>query len=214
MTKRKSSPLERIGVPPRQEPIRSAQQKAVEALRGQTDAQLEWLGADRARDQWRMPVMDGVFLVDTNTGDVCRDDGEPVLPTWRILALHYLAVQLRPTAQPPQITFSGLPSARTYATVYEARVNRRLCAGVGRDTETLVSAAAEVGAQRVDGGDLAFELDVFPRIPLRLIWYAGDEELPPACTLLLPANIESFLCTEDIVVLSESFVSRLGGKSF
>ena len=61
---------------------------------------------------------------------------------------------------------------------------------------------------------MAYELDVFPRIPIRLIWYDGDEEWTPSCTLLLPPNIESFLCIEDIVVLSESFVARLGGKAF
>ena len=202
------------GIPPRQEHLRTAQQKAVAALQGQSDEQFQWLGAEGSGAVWRLPVLDGVFVVEPAAGDVCREDGGKVHPTWQILALHYLAVRTRPAAQPPTVTFASLASGKTYARVYENRVNRRLCAGVGRQATGLRAAATALKGRAVEGGDVAFEVDVFPRLPIRLIWYAGDEELPPSCTLLLPANIESFLCTEDIVVLSESFVSRLGGKSF
>ena len=204
----------RIDIPPPQDPDRTARQKAVEALSGQSVAQLQWLGADRSGAGWHLPVIDGVLLVDTTTGEVCREGGGTVRPAWRILALHYLALRTRPLARPPEVTFASLPSARVYAGVYENRVNRRLCAQVGRNVQSLRSAAAAIGAREVAGGDVAFEVDILPRIPIRLIWYAGDDEFAPSCTLLLPANIESFFCIEDIVVLSESFVSRLGNRPF
>ncbi|MFV2066412.1 MAG: DUF3786 domain-containing protein [Pirellulales bacterium] len=200
--------------PAPQEPDRIAKQKAVESLRSQSAAQLEWLGAQRAGSRWRLPVLDEVLPVQPDTGEVFRDDGQSIRSGWRILVLHYLDVRTRPRAQPTDATFASFPSARTYASVYENRVNGRLCATVGKDLDTLRTAANAIGARDVPGGDMAIEVNVFPRIPVRLIWYAGDEELPPACTLLLPANIDSFLCTEDIVVLSESFVSRLSGKPF
>ena len=200
--------------PAPQEPDRIAQRKAVESLRSQSDAQLAWLGAQRAGSLWRLPVLDGALQVQMDTGEVFRDDGPSVRSPWRVLVLHYLDIRTRPPAGPPEATFASFPSARNYASVYEKRVNGRLCATVGRNLDTLRSAANAIGTRDVPGGDVALEVNVFPRIPIRLIWYAGDEELPPACTLLLPANIESYLCTEDIVVLSEGFVSRLGGASF
>jgi hypothetical protein len=197
--------------------MRTVLQKAVESLAGQSETQLEWLGAERVGVPWRLPVMDGVFLADRDTGDVYRTDGAKVHPTWQILTLHYLAIRTQLAEHPPEVTFASFPSARTYAVVYEKRVNRRLCAGVGKTAERLRSAAAALGIQPVPGvpgGDLAFDVRMFPRLPLRLIWHAGDDELLPSCTLLLPANCEAFFCTEDIVVLSESFVSRLSGKAF
>jgi hypothetical protein len=203
-----------FSIPRPQDAMRTVLQKAVEALSGQSDAQLEWLGAERVGHQWRLPVMDGVFLADASTGDVACSDGAKVKPTWQILALHYLAVRAQPAEQPPEVTFASFPAARTYAVVYEQRVNRRLCAGVGKNAERLPSAAAAIGAQPVRGGDLAYDVRMFPRLRLRLIWHSGDDELPPSCTVLLPANSEAFFCTEDIVVLSESFVSRLNGKPF
>lgn len=212
--RRDPRPSARITIPPPQQHLQTAQQKSIEALAGQSETQYEWLGAERSGTQWRLPVMDGVFLVDPKTGDVRRDDGEQVNSKWLLVTLHYLAVRTRPIACPPEITFATLPSARVYASVYQNRVNGRFCATVGKDSSTLQSAAAAVGAHPIDGGDVSYEVTLFPRIPMRLIWYAGDGELTPSCTLLLPPNIESFLCTEDIVVLSESFVSRMSGRPF
>lgn len=201
-----------LSVPPPQQAARTAHRQAVESLRGQAEPQLRWLGVEGCDPPWRLPVMDRVFLVDPHRGEVWLDDQSPVRPEWQILTLHYLAVRSQPMARSPEITFASLPSARAYASVYENRVNRRLCAAIGHDLRLLQSAAAAMHAQPVDGGDLAFEMRVFPRIPLRLIGYAGDEELTSSCTLLLPANIESFLSTEDIVVLSEAFVSRIAQR--
>jgi len=100
------------GIPPRQEHLRTAQQKAVASLHGQTEAQLRWLGADGSGPAWRLPVLDGLFVADPATGEVSREDGGKVHPTWQILALHYLAVRTRPAAQPPTVTFASLASGK------------------------------------------------------------------------------------------------------
>jgi hypothetical protein len=206
-------PFRSAGVPPLQQPAQVALRKAIESLGSQSEAQLRWLGADRSGRHWRVPMMDRVLLVDPRQGRVDLEDGGPFRPAWQILTLHYLDVRSRPAAGPPEITFAGLPTARVYASVYEQRVNRRLCATVGRSGELLQSAATAIGAHPVEGGDLAFDVRVFPRISVRLIWYAGDDELGCACTLLLPVAIALYLSTEDIVVLSEALVSRLAELS-
>jgi len=114
----------------------------------------------------------------------------------------------------PTVTFADLPAGRVYAGIYGQRVNARLCATAGRDLATLRPAMESIGARPANGGDAAFDIPVFPRVPVRLIWHAADDEFPPSATLLLPANIEQFLCAEDIVVMSESLVARLSGRPF
>jgi len=191
-----------------------ATRKAVEALRGQSPEQLSWLGATGAGAAWRVPVLGSALSADLVAGTVLAPDGRDVHAAWRLIVLHYLAAGSRPAPARPAVTFADLPGGRTYAKVYEQRVTARLCAGVGRDRKALTSAAVALGARRADAGDAAFDLDVFPRVPVRLVWHAGDEEFRPSATLLLPKTIESFFCIEDIVVLSEGVVSRLGGKAF
>ena len=201
------------GAPPPQHNLQTATDKAVEQLRAQSPEQLIWLGAARNGDLWRLGVLEDTLDVDIRAGCVSTGEGQ-VRPEWRLLVLHYLAITTKPATCPPEVTFAALPNARTYASVYEGRVIRRLCATAGRDAQTLAGAAAKLGARQANGGDLSFDFDVFGRLSVRLVWYAGDDEFGPSASLLLPGNIESILCVEDIVVLSEGIVSRLSGQPF
>ena len=203
-----------LGERPRQDHFDVATKLGFEKLAEQTDEQLAWLGAQRAGDAWQVPVLDGVFAVDVAASRVTTDNDQDVPAPWRILTLHYLAVNVRPASSDPSTSFAHLPGAQAYAQVYRGRVLGRLCATTGRDAETLTAAVAAIGgrAAEAETGDLAFDFVIFPRLAIRLIWHAPDEEFGSSATLLLPANIEAYLCIEDIIVLSECLVARLQGR--
>ena len=184
------------------------------ALGRQSDEQFRWLGAEPVERGWRVPVLGDVLEVDPSESRITTSAGREVGPHWSVLVLHYLAARERPEQQTPAVTFADLPRARSYAGIYHGRVNLRLCATIGREGEALRTAAMALGGRDADGGNLAFDFDPFPRLTMRLIWHAPDEEFPPSATLLLPPNMESYLCSEDIVVLSECLVSRLSGRPF
>jgi hypothetical protein len=198
--------------------IQRAKELAFDALRKQSAEQLCWLGAEPTGTLWRLPVLNSAFLIDLPRRSVATAGGEPVRPAWAILALHYLAVDSRPAHCRPAVTFADLPTARSYASVYNQRTTGRLCATVGRSLQSLQEAAAALNAEPAacDQGSCsaAYVFQVFPRVSVQLIYHAPDEEFPPSATLLLPENIESFFCSEDVVVLSECLVSRLCGKPF
>jgi len=204
----------RPGAPPAQENLKVATERGFDALADQLHEQFLWLGAEPTKGGWRLPVLDDVLEVDLANRRVTTSDGTEVGPSWRILVLHYLAIGSQPDRLPPSIAFADLATARSYAGVYQGRVIARLCGTVGREAAKLSAAAASLGGKPASGGDVAFDFDLFPRISLRLIWHAPDDEFPASATLLLPANLESHLSSEDIVVLSESLVSRLGGRPF
>lgn len=214
MSDQPDTPQRRPGMPPPQRNLDRATEMAFEALGRQTDGQMRWLGAEPVDGAWHLPMLEGTLVVDLSAERVTTSAGAEVGPHWRILALHYLAVAERPEPCEPQVTFADLPTARSYAGVYQGRVIARLCGTVGRSADTLRSAAESLGGQAVDGGDLAFDFAVFPRVTLRLIWHAPDEEFPSSASMLVPPNIESYFCSEDIVVLSECLVSRLCGRPF
>ena len=207
---------ENIRPPPPQENLEIASKMGFEAVGKQSAEQLLWLGAQPRQCGWQVPVLNDVFAVDLSAKRVSTSAGQEVRPRWTILALHYLAIVSRPEQRAPAVTFADLATARSYAGVYHARVVARLCATVGREARQLGGAAAALGgrASAHAAGAAAFDFRVFPRVPVRLVWHAPDEEFPPSATLLLPENIESYFCSEDIVVLSELLVSRLGGGRF
>ena len=200
--------------PPPQHNLATAVGKAVDALRTQSAEQLQWLGAERDGHTWRLCVLNETLTADIASGRVATAGGEAVGPKWQVLVLHYLAVRARPADDSREVAFEDLASGRAYAPVYRNRVIGRLCAACGRDRESMLAAADRVGAGAVDTGSIAAEAQVFPRVRARLIWHAPDEEFPPSATLLLPGNIERYLCVEDIVVMSECLISRMAGRPF
>jgi hypothetical protein len=201
-------------MPEFQDNLRRAVELAFKAVCKQNAEQLLWLGAQPQDAFWRIAVLNDFLEMDLSARRIATSAGCELGPVWRILLLHYLAIDSRPDKLDPEVTFADLPAARTYARVYHQRVIARLCATAGRDEKRLRAAADALGGRTVSGGETALDFDIFPRLSMRLIWHAGDEEFPPSATLLLPANIESYFCIEDIVVLSESLVSRLGGRTF
>jgi hypothetical protein len=207
-------PLQRRGKPAGGGHLQRATEMAFEVLGRQAGEQMLWLGAVPSDSTWRLPVLSDRFQVDLSARKITASAGREVGPQWRILALHYLGIALRPERLAPEVTFADLPTARSYAQVYHRRTSARLCATAGRDAATLRAAAAGLGGRMVDGGDAAFQFDVFPRLSLGLVWHAGDEEFPSSATLLLPANVESYFGSEDVVVLAECLVARLAGRPF
>ncbi len=203
---------------PERTPKRSAYARAMalafEALRRQPAGQLRWLGAQPFAGVWRLPVLDDAFDVDLVGNWVRTAGGTEVSDAWAILALHYLSVDARPETLAPEVAFADLPGGRAYARVYEQRAVDRLCAWFGSRGDALRISAIASGGQSASGGDAAFDFGVFPRIRVRLVWHAPNEEFPPAATWLLPSNLEAWFATEDIVVLSERLASRLLGRPF
>ncbi len=222
-----TEPARPPNVPPPQQNLRAAAALAFSAVRAQSPQQLEWLGGRPRADRWQLEVLDDALTVDLAEGAVRTSEGRTVGPFWQILTLHYLATSSRPAQPPPEVTFAALPAGRAYAGVYRQRVIERLCRSVGRDRASLLGAAGRLGGKTVDAGDAAFDFQVYPRLRLRLVWYAAEQAqpanhepqnlepgLPPSAVLLLPRNVQDFLAVEDIVVLSERIVSRLSGDCF
>ena len=199
-------------MPNPQDNLQRALALAFDAADRQMPEQMAWLGANRVGNFWRLPVLNDAVDVDLTARRVTTSAGAEISLAWGVLLLHYLAITSRPEMLVPEIVFADLPKARTYAGVYHQRAIGRLCGTVGRDLERLRAAAMAQGGRVANGGDAAFDFDVLPRLRLRVIWYAADEEFSPSASILLPANIESYFGIEDIVVLSERVVGWLAGR--
>ncbi len=183
--------------------------RGLDAVRGQDAGLLAALGAVPAGGgRHEIPVLEERFVVDLEAGTVTRPGGD-VPRVWGILTLHYLSSKDPGRPFTRWMGFADFPTGRGYEKVYRARVLGRLCATAGRDRATFVEACRRIGGEKAAEGDEGFRLQAFPRLPVAIAWYAGDDEFPPSASFLLPDNAEAFLSIEDLVVLSESVVGRL-----
>jgi hypothetical protein len=83
----------------------------------------------------------------------------------------------------------------------------------GRNVAGFRAAAARLNGSAVGFGDAAFDFRVLPRVPMRLILHAGDEEFPAEASILFDRSIGGILSPEDIAWLAGMVVYRLIGLS-
>ena len=191
---------------------RQALARGFELLRGRDAESTKKLGAALAGSgRLELPVLEGAFLVDAEAGICQTTGGEELRIEWQILAVHYLGAEIPGRELSRWVSFPELAAeARAYESAYRGRVLGRLTATAGRDRETFTKACRRLGGEPVDGpGDEGFEFRVFPNVPVRLAWYAGDDELPPGAAMVYGDNVTDFLPVEDVIVLSERLVARL-----
>ena len=61
----------------------------------------------------------------------------------------------------------------------------------------------------MDGGDVAVEVATFPEVFVRMIFWKGDDDLPPEATMLFDRGLMDVYSTEDVAVLMTLIVQRL-----
>ena len=162
--------------------------------------------------QLSVAVLGGTFHVDLSAGVVTDDSGKEVRVAWAILLLHYLLSRPSEMSAGGYISFMDIPDARGYAKPYQGRVIGRFLHTAGRDEATFRAAAEQLGGEKIEAADAAYEFAVFPRLRVQLLWYRGDKELSPGASFLYEKQIVSIFCVEDIVVMSELLVGALSAK--
>jgi Domain of unknown function (DUF3786) len=68
--------------------------------------------------------------------------------------------------------------------------------------------SARLGGRMVEGGDVAVELATFPEVFVRMVFWKGDEELPPEASMLFDRGLTEIYSTEDVAVLLLAVAQR------
>lgn len=148
------------------------------------------------------------FEVEYPSGDFSPEPAlEGELPVFaRILVLHYL-VNRSPAVQTGQlISYKELPGGNIYIQPFTNRAIRPLVNAFGGHPDNLVKVARLIGGEAVKLGDAAVILKVFPKIPVTLVVWGGDDEFPASGNILFDSSAATILHTEDYAVLA-SFVA-------
>jgi hypothetical protein len=126
----------------------------------------------------------------------------------QVLILHYL--QAAPAGLSGEwVAYREIPGATFYFGAFVKRAVDPLKKVFGQNTGGLGGAAGRLKGEPVDVGDMAFEFRVFPRVPVRVILYAGDEEFPPEANILFDRSIGRILSPEDVAWMAGMLVYRL-----
>ncbi len=138
------------------------------------------------------------------------DAGREVPIQEQVLILHYFEA---PSVEMPAgqwVAYREIRDASFYFSAFVKRAIDPLKKVFGQRPEALEKPARKLSGRFLsDLGDTAWEFRLFPRVPLRLIVYAGDEEFPPEANILFDRTIGEILSAEDIAWLAGMLVYRL-----
>jgi hypothetical protein len=132
----------------------------------------------------------------------------------KVLILHYLAQAKGTLLSGKYITFRELPEGPVYFRTFSKRTIQPLVKYFGEDPVRLLDAGKDIGGVPSDLGDTSIIIPAFSRVPVTIVIWKGDEEFPPEGSVVFDANIQDYLTTEDVTVVSEVITWKLVRKLY
>lgn len=126
-----------------------------------------------------------------------------------ILVIHYLVGCQAGGPSGELVLFRQLKGGEAYNDTFHRRVNERLAKEFGDDPSTLVKAGLRLGGTVGSKGSASVNLLLFPKVPVTVIVWSGDREVPAACTVLFDRSIGEIFPTEDVAVAGSFLVEKL-----
>lgn len=96
-----------------------------------------------------------------------------------------------------------------YYSVFERSVIKPITKKFASQPEKLVEIATLFGGRKLNYGNASVEIQVFPKLPITIILWKGDEEVPSSGNVVFDESAKSMLSAEEVCVISTLAVSRL-----
>ncbi len=132
--------------------------------------------------------------------DVTTDTPVGVSPT--LIVLHYLITADGSPVKHEWIPFRMVPGGGVYETAFRRRSVGPLLRSFAADPAGLDQAAAALGGERADMGDVSYVFNALPRLPMACVLWLGDDEQEAEASILFDADAPSYLPTEDLAALA------------
>lgn len=130
-----------------------------------------------------------------------RKTGQPVKPDLKIIVLHYLMCD-NFSRTGKIITFRDLPGGQFYLEPYRSRSINILISRIKNDTDLLKRNLSRFEWKETSPGDVGAEIHAVGKIHVNLVYYRGDEEMPPSADILYDSSIKKVFNTEDVTVIA------------
>jgi hypothetical protein len=177
--------------------------------------ELAWDELDRlALQDCTISLLGENYRVRAGERAVLQSCGAPAGQMEAVLILHYLIGLLKHgfLTTGEWISFKETKGGKLFWPAFHESTIKPLVQSFYRDPEGLVwNLSARLGGRMVQGGDMAVELATFPGVLVRMVFWKGDEELPPEASLLFDRGLTEIYSTEDVAVLLMAVVQKVVG---
>ncbi len=127
----------------------------------------------------------------------------------RLLSLIYLSKARAKPLSNQWIPYRELKDGLFYVKSFQETVEERIVARFSKDLETLRRAAILLGGREVEQGDMGVVIPTFPRLPLLLIMWKGDEEFSSSARFLFDRSADTYLNAFELRMLCGEVTGHL-----
>lgn len=182
--------------------------EARDALRDVPLAELARRSGGRvAEGRLKLAFLGATYTLDPGELRFRRPDGSPAHEEEQAMLFDYLR---NADGAPPAGRWVGFRELRHGAFYFRAfqgytgdELVRRL------DAPGFKRAAERAGGRPIPLGDLGYEFRPLPLIPVAVVWWEGDEDLPPRASVLFDTHADRYLPTEGLAILGRLFCRKL-----
>lgn len=173
------------------------------------NAGAQWLPSDRG-DKIILPFFRSNVIVTYPDGSVgYEEEGNDISLQEQGVILHYLLGVTEMPLAGNLITFREIPSGEFYYQPFLKRAQVPLVATFGANHELFKETGARLGGRLATMGDISMTFFPFPKVPVTLMLWKGDEEFAPEGNILFDGSIKHFLSGEDVAVIAGMVVYKL-----
>jgi len=129
----------------------------------------------------------------------------------KVLILHYILGSGNAQLANRFVSYREFEGGALYYSAFKARTIDVLVREFGHRPDLLRHIGDAIRAEPMNLGSASFKAHFFQKMPISVIVWAGDEEVPSSANLLFDANAGRILPTEDISVMGGVLCSMLVG---
>ncbi|MGI6010784.1 MAG: DUF3786 domain-containing protein [Ruminococcus sp.] len=152
------------------------------------------------------------FQIDAETGAISRkEDPEGVIDfntAMNIYHLFYYSKE-KPKLSGEWVPFRDVPRAGIFTKAFFDQTVDPFARTFDGHLPELLKAGEKLGFQRISYSDAGFEAQVFDCLPIRFLFWDGDEEFPAKANVLFDRNIVEFVHEETVVLIAADGLKRL-----
>jgi hypothetical protein len=159
----------------------------------------------------KIPFLNRVFAVsypDFEFTDISDPDKDIPIQE-QVLILHYLVSESVAELSGNWVSYREIPGASFYYSAFVKRAVDPLKKVFGENISGLIEASRHLQGEPIDIGDAGFEYRIFPKVPIRIILWKGDDEFPAEGNILFDETIGDIFSLEDIAWMAGMQVYRL-----
>lgn len=126
-----------------------------------------------------------------------------------MLVLHYLAGVGAAVPSSEWTSFLQLPGGHAYYGAFKRRIIDEVACLFQHRPGSLLAAAMRLGGKRLSMGDASVRLDVFPKVPVAVVVWAGDDEMDGSANVLFDRSAPLHLPVEDLAEIGTLVLDML-----